>query len=243
MGVTTESCEGQPMAISVSRSTLWRRSIIVRLPTDYFVRGFLLPFAALFVFGTTQLALTLDPRTMYAGTIALYAGWCFVPLLIALHKRRPLEYLIRTEQGESLCTWCGYHCDPALAAEPCPECGKLPEPLTNTRQRVYAIARWIPSITTVDSHSVESELRRFVRSERIRFWPRLIVITVGFVILTLTLVVAIEIIQDRMPRANLRPLALTLAVIMPLLFIGSILLMRMRRLLRWMRAWAPGSQS
>jgi hypothetical protein len=230
------------MSIPVSPSLWWRRSIIVRLPTDYFVRGLLLPFAAVFVFGTAQLTLALGPRTMYTATIALYAGWCGVPLLIALHKRCALQYLIRTEKGEPLCTWCGYHRDPALADDLCPECGKLPEPLADTRRRVYAIARWVPSLTAADSRSLEIELRRFVRSERIVFWPRLVLVTIGFVILTLSLIVTIEIIQDQVPRANLRPIALTLAVIMPLLFVGSILLMRMRRLLRWMRAWTPSDK-
>lgn len=227
------------MSPSLPLTTRWRRSIIVRLPTDYFVRGLLLPVAAVFVFGSAQLTLALGPRAWLAASIALYVGWCCVPGLLALRKRQALDLLIRTEQGESLCTWCGYQRDPVLADAPCPECGKPPETLTDLRTRIYAISRWLPKLAATDSESLEHELRRFVRNERFMFWPRLIVVTIAFVLVTLALVITIEVVQDQIPRVNLRSLAFALAVIMPLAFVGTILLLRMRRLLRWMRAWQP----
>lgn len=225
------------MAGPVQPTTWWRRSIVVRIPADYFVRGLLLPFATLFVFGTAQLTFVLGPRSALAATVALYAGWCCVPGLLALRKRRALGILIRTEQGESLCTWCGYPRDPALADSLCPECGKPPEALSGFRARVYSICRWVPRLAAADSRSLEGELRRFVRSERFVFWPRLIVVTIAYVLIGVAFVVTLELLQDQVSRFNLRPLSFVVAVLLPLAFVGTILLLRMRRLLRWMRAW------
>lgn len=222
-------------------TTLYRRSLIVHLPTDYLVRGLLLPLAAAVLFAIALLG--LGSPAVLAAAPAVYIAWCSVPLLLFLRGRRDLELLIRAEQGEPLCTRCGYTRDPALADAPCPECGRPPEPLTASRARVYAICRWAPWLAEADSQSLERQLRCFVRSERVIFWPRLLAVGAGFVITTIVLVTVFTIIDDAVPQTDLRPLMLPFVLTIPLAFIGTLLLLRMRRLLRVIREWRPADQA